>query len=372
MILTHNIQPARRALYRELRVDYRHEVNRLISCLSLLPSNRSLVQHIVINGDAAHVPRIISLIQSLPSLRRVTFFDFELDLESDHQRDLCRSVAGPSLAHLSLQVLPNEFMTQVLKSAAPYLYSLRIYRVALSVSKGWAEDADWSFPHLENLELEFTGNISQEVFRQLVVRNSRNLRQFRLLEDGPKCPLTYDEMLWQDCNFDNLEMLHLDYFSMNVVQLILQRCTKNSLKRLTILALLRSTEGDHQNIDPPFQFSNEEEGDEVLYLSFLSTFPASIEYLKIHLAHTVGLVAPLCYMFSRKPDWLPRLKRNPRIVFRFYGNEETLALRETALKSAKARNLYMTRKDEMFFFVGPEIFHFHAMRSKAIGADEAS
>lgn len=277
------LQPARRSLYRDIHLDYRHEVEQLWRGLRLLPANAALVSSLFVNGDAAHVPALGQLFRSVPRLRMCTFFDFELH-SLEHQHELCEAITSsptPRLESLSFQVLPPDFMLEMLQKCANTLKHLHIYRVALDKDDGWPGEegeGDTSallsppplpssssevlhrpplsqsptlqssctlldeggggetggelhdklrFRKLEHVEMFYTGDVSPKIFKALIADRSESLRVLKISFER-SYPITRLAGWWRPCRFKQLRELELKHFHLSVVQEILDSINRNS------------------------------------------------------------------------------------------------------------------------------------------------
>lgn len=227
------LAPARKNLYSDIHLDYRHEVERLQCSFRLLPQNAVLVSSMFINGDAAHVAALATLLRGMERLRTCTFFDFEL--HSDQQQaELCDAVKSSSLETLSFQVLPSPFVLDVLHKCENTLKKLHIYRVDLERDQGWSGDPQSVSPTLaiqltalEHIELHYAGGVSPKIFKTLVQDRAHALRILKLSFER-SYPITTSAEWWQACEFAQLRHLELKHFHLSVVKAILESVRSSS------------------------------------------------------------------------------------------------------------------------------------------------
>jgi hypothetical protein len=339
------IKHARRALYRDLRLRYEFQVERLRSCLSLNSANRSLVQSLELLGSAAALPHIGCFLWSLPSVQRLILFDVCSFQISAHHSVLSPAVAVTSLTSLSLQYVTARCVLQMLKVTSPYLHHLEITGVMEDDLEAWEGWEEWTFPHLTNLELAALDRITSKVLHQALVRTSKQLRRLRFSDDS--CPGYFaTREHWEGCHFDSLQSLHLTYFDMKIVQHILQQCSIGNLKSLTIHYL------DFRTQSAIARMSIDNEADENLYRSFFLGFPNTLEHFEIVFASHPSVLYSLSYRIKERSDWLPRLRKLPVISIHKwqYGKEHLEALKRAAYIGVRSRNLRFTQAEEKTFF----------------------
>lgn len=310
-----------------------------MTCLSRQPSNGNLVQSLFVNGDAAHASSLVTLLKSLSCLRKITFFDFEL-FDSLHRAQLCASIPQ-AVTHLDFQVIPAAFLMEILLACRNHIKSLSISRVDLADTADWEDSAwyetlhSWRLPQLENIELRCKGNISVQLFDNLIARNSAQLRELEILISGSAYIASTKE-IWKSCTFNRLEALNLGHFQADVIATILAFTDPTVLRTLK----LRSFEF------PIITGQN----DSILHM--LVSLPSSLYRLELQEIILSFTMITLGTLLNERKEWLPCLRKLPKInrLDRNDWEEAEKAVvrssKKTFIDGAKERGIVISSKEE--------------------------
>lgn len=300
------------------------------------PHNAKLVRSIVINGDGAHGSNIYRLLSQAQHTRHILFFDFELGSTLE-ERTLCATVPLHNLTSLSFSVLPARFVDIALKECSDNIKSLRIYRVNLAAidSQPWRHDKPrWNMPNLRALSLKHVGNISHEVFRELIANTSSHLNCLKIYYESPH-ELCRDKSMWKDCRFKDLERLELGSFASDVVSSILRNLGSSPPSLHTLkLPYLRNCV-----TLPEFESVLPSESDHKAASTLLSDIPSSVKTLEFQACRDAAICRQLPDYLERHTSWLPKLLTCPSLtVGEITVKEDELAVLRVSYFAAARRS----------------------------------
>lgn len=307
---------AKRTLYKDLRLDYRREVDALAVSLTNSPQTAELVHSIVINGDGAHGPNIYRLLKQARQTRHILFFDFDLG-SSLEERALCAAVPLHNLTSLSFSVMPASFVDKAVRECGERITSLRIYRVSLAAvdpQLRGKEKPRWHLPNLRYLSLQHVGDMSHSTFQELIASTSARLHVLKIHYERPH-DICRDTSIWQGCNFTCLERLELGSFASDVVSTILwNNGTPLSCLHTLKLPSLRtrmSSSISATESSPPSSSS-------IAYIrppsNVLYNLPSSLQILELQACQDLAVYTELPDRLDKHKLWLPKLRKCPTLT----------------------------------------------------------
>ncbi|KAK9895369.1 hypothetical protein P389DRAFT_92436 [Cystobasidium minutum MCA 4210] len=346
---------AKRVLYREVRVDYRNEVDSLAAAFNHAPQAASLVRSIVINGDGAHAPNIYRLLRQANQTQHIYFFDFELTSALE-EHTLCASIPLQNLTSLSFSVLPPDFVDKVLSTCSRNIKSLRMYRVMLAgmdIQPWRAGTPRWHLPKLLALSLKHVGNIPAPVFQELIANPSKQLRSLKI-DYSDSYEICKNTSVWASCSFDALERLELGSFLSDVASGILANDGEplSHLHTLRLPALRRASAATPSEEGTPDETAPTQESHLLRKQarSILDEIPKSVQVLEFQGCEDPSVCRQLPDHLERHLDWLPKLRICPPLTLasRHIDAQEMSVLRIAYFAAARKSGLRMPEGSQYY------------------------
>jgi hypothetical protein len=315
-----------------------------------MPQNAILVRSVVLNGDSAHGRNIYRLFRQMQYLRHILFFDFELGSTME-ERTLCASIPLDCLTSLSFSVLPAAFLDKALRVCSANIKHLRVYRVNLAAvdPEPWREDKPrWVFHNLRTLSLQHVGDMSDQVFKDLIFNNAAKLRTLKVHYEKPYAICCNVEG-WQYCRFEELEHLELGSFHSDIVTKILTN-EGDPHRYLQVLKLPSLREPDH--LPAWCTAPSICNSDYKARPGPLHHLPKCVEQLEFNDCEETSVCYQLPHRLKDQKSWLPHLRSCPIITLAgdVIPRDDAETLEKTLRRNAATLNLPVTPSCDMYTF----------------------